>query len=373
MNPTLTGIGGNPVPLYEFSSLPSIAIEAEAAVYRVENDLLRESSNIQDKNDRGHYKRLVLREKDSLIAKIKTMRATGMPVQAIKEEVNRAIVQLETSARQFIAGCEGSQSVNASVADQFAAITARTNTSSQLQFAAFTPPSSSSTADKVRTAIREGAKLSAREDVGSSLALLRAGAAVADGVGYVVSAGAKKVCAINSTTQQVCQGAANVATTVLQATGLDEAYTNLTSTADDSISGRMENELSIPRQEVAQGLTDAVTVASGAVVGTVVHKVTSAVGIGNAVPRSVIGFINDEAGAVKLPNLKSLLSKDMVDAFKGLGYKIVPGGGKGSHTKLAKEGYPAAIIPNKRELPNGTANSIWKTYKDAKVQFDSHQ
>ena len=364
MNPTLTGIGGNPVPLYELSSLPSTPIEAEATVYRVENDLLREGSNIQDKNDRGHYKRLVLREKDNLIAKIKTMRATGMPVQAIKEEVNRAIVQLETSARQFIAGCERSQRVNASVADQFAAIAARTNASSHLQFAAFTPPSCNSTADKVRTAIIGGAKLGAREDISSTLAMLRAGAAVADGVGYVVSAAAKKVCAINPTTQQVCQGAADAFTTVVQATGLDEAYTNLTSTADDSISGRMENELSIPRQEVAQGLAAVATMS--------VHSVLRTVPISRIKGR-VVEFIHDEAGAVKLPNFKSLLSKDMVDAFKDLGYNIVPGGGKGSHTKLIKEEYPMAIIPHKRELPNGTASMIWKTYKDAKVKFDSNQ
>lgn len=87
----------------------------------------------------------------------------------------------------------------------------------------------------------------------------------------------------------------------------------------------------------------------------------------------VVEFIHDEAGAVKLPNFKSLLSKDMVDAFKGLGYTVVPGGGKGSHTKLTKEGYLMAIIPHKRELPNGTAREIWKTYKVAKAKFDSNQ
>jgi predicted RNA binding protein YcfA (HicA-like mRNA interferase family) len=366
MNSTLTGIGGNPVLLYELSSQPSTSIEAEAAVYRIENDLLREGSNIRDKNDRRHYKRLVLREKDNLIAKIKTMRATGMPVQAIKEEVNRAIVQLETSARQFIAGCERSQRVNATVTDQFAAIAARTNASSQLQFDAFTPPSSNSNADKVRTTIIGGAKLGAREDISSTLAMLRVGAAVADGVGYVVSAAAKKVCAINPTTQQVCQGAADAVTTVVQATGLDEAYRNLISTANDRISERMENELSIPRQEVAQGLTDAVTVAT-MYVPSVLRTVPT-----SRIKGRVVEFIHDEAGAVKLPNFKSLLSKDMVDAFKGLGYNIVSGG-KGSHTKLTKDGYPMAIIPHKRELPNGTASMIWKTYKDAKVKFDSNQ
>jgi hypothetical protein len=45
--------------------------------------------------------------------------------------------------------------------------------------------------------------------------------------------------------------------------------------------------------------------------------------------------------------------------FYDKGYELVPGGGKGSHWKLAK-GNKTVIIPNHRELRKGMEHSLRK-------------
>lgn len=105
-----------------------------------------------------------------------------------------------------------------------------------------------------------------------------------EGVGYVISATASRVCNINSTTQQACQrtvevanqvGAAiqNTAQTLLQVTGMEETvnqvYRDLTSADDQSVSARIENVTGIPRGEIRQGISDAAVLGSVAVQGAV--------------------------------------------------------------------------------------------------------
>lgn len=57
--------------------------------------------------------------------------------------------------------------------------------------------------------------------------------------------------------------------------------------------------------------------------------------------------------------------KEMRKLFLDAGYKLVPGGGKGSHWKLKKKGCPMAIIPNHRTLKPGTEHSLKKILKEA--------
>lgn len=45
------------------------------------------------------------------------------------------------------------------------------------------------------------------------------------------------------------------------------------------------------------------------------------------------------------------------------GWELVPGGGKGSHFKLVKEGEVPAIIPDHRELSKGLEHSLRKKLK----------
>lgn len=52
--------------------------------------------------------------------------------------------------------------------------------------------------------------------------------------------------------------------------------------------------------------------------------------------------------------------KDMRKLFYEVGYELVPGGGKGSHWKLKKKGCPTVIIPNHKELANGTEHALKK-------------
>lgn len=46
--------------------------------------------------------------------------------------------------------------------------------------------------------------------------------------------------------------------------------------------------------------------------------------------------------------------------FYKMGYELVPGGGKGSHWKLKKKGFPTVIIPNHDELSKGTEHALRK-------------
>lgn len=126
-----------------------------------------------------------------------------------------------------------------------------------------------------------------------------------------------------------------------------------------------EERLGIPKKMTMQYHRDM----ESSVVNSIVALPIMALGMkipGGNLKGRIADFIRDESGAVKVPNLKSRISKEMVDAFEDIGYAKVTGGGKGSHTKLVKPGYPMAIIPHERELPKGTAHSIWKTYQQAK-------
>lgn len=57
--------------------------------------------------------------------------------------------------------------------------------------------------------------------------------------------------------------------------------------------------------------------------------------------------------------------KDMCKLFQKAGYEIVPGG-KGSHMKLKKKGFPTVIIPHHKELKPGTEHSLRKILEKAK-------
>ena len=58
--------------------------------------------------------------------------------------------------------------------------------------------------------------------------------------------------------------------------------------------------------------------------------------------------------------------KELRKLFLKAGYKVVSGGGKGSHWKLKKPGYPTVIIPNHKELATGTEHSLKKLLKKGK-------
>lgn len=51
--------------------------------------------------------------------------------------------------------------------------------------------------------------------------------------------------------------------------------------------------------------------------------------------------------------------KEMRKLFVKTGYEIVQGG-KGSHWKLKKKGYPTVIIPDHKELKTGTEHALRK-------------
>ena len=57
--------------------------------------------------------------------------------------------------------------------------------------------------------------------------------------------------------------------------------------------------------------------------------------------------------------------KGMRKLFLKAGYKVDPGGGKGSHWKLKKPGKPTVIIPDHKTLKPGTEHSLKKLLKDA--------
>lgn len=54
-----------------------------------------------------------------------------------------------------------------------------------------------------------------------------------------------------------------------------------------------------------------------------------------------------------------LSGKDMMKLFFEKGYELVTGG-KGSHLKLKKKNNPTVIIPNHKELKNGTEHALRK-------------
>lgn len=57
--------------------------------------------------------------------------------------------------------------------------------------------------------------------------------------------------------------------------------------------------------------------------------------------------------------------KDLCKLFEKVGYKLVSGG-KGSHMKLKKKGYPTIIIPDHKELKKGLEHALIKFLKTNK-------
>lgn len=57
--------------------------------------------------------------------------------------------------------------------------------------------------------------------------------------------------------------------------------------------------------------------------------------------------------------------KELSKLFQKAGYILVPGG-KGSHIKLKKKGYPTVIIPDHRELKKGTEHALRKLLDNKK-------
>ena len=55
----------------------------------------------------------------------------------------------------------------------------------------------------------------------------------------------------------------------------------------------------------------------------------------------------------------------MCKLFLRAGYEIVPGG-KGSHMKLKKKGFPTVIIPNHKELKKGLEHALRKLLEKVK-------
>ncbi len=55
--------------------------------------------------------------------------------------------------------------------------------------------------------------------------------------------------------------------------------------------------------------------------------------------------------------------KEMCRLFLEMGYTIVPGGGKGSHIKLKKDGCPTIIIPRHNQLTKKTEHTLRKALK----------
>lgn len=58
--------------------------------------------------------------------------------------------------------------------------------------------------------------------------------------------------------------------------------------------------------------------------------------------------------------------KELRKLFYDAGYELVPGGGKGSHWKLKKNGDPTVIIPNHKELKKGTEHALRKILEEVK-------
>ncbi len=59
--------------------------------------------------------------------------------------------------------------------------------------------------------------------------------------------------------------------------------------------------------------------------------------------------------------------KELAKLFIRIGYEIVSGG-KGSHLKLKKAGYPTIIIPNHKELKKGLEHDLRKTLESIKEE-----
>ena len=57
--------------------------------------------------------------------------------------------------------------------------------------------------------------------------------------------------------------------------------------------------------------------------------------------------------------------KEMCKLFQKKGYKIISGG-KGSHLKLKKSGFPTVIIPNHKELKIGMESALRKLLQSIK-------
>lgn len=63
-----------------------------------------------------------------------------------------------------------------------------------------------------------------------------------------------------------------------------------------------------------------------------------------------------------------LSGKEMRKLFYEFGYELVHGG-KGSHWKLKKKGYPTVIIPNHDELKKGTEHALKKILEKVRKEL----
>lgn len=77
----------------------------------------------------------------------------------------------------------------------------------------------------------------------------------------------------------------------------------------------------------------------------------------NLILPNIIGIISYNIFlGVSMP----ISGKELAKLFIKAGYEIVTGG-KGSHMKLKKAGFPTVIIPNHRELKTGLEHALRKT------------
>ncbi len=61
-------------------------------------------------------------------------------------------------------------------------------------------------------------------------------------------------------------------------------------------------------------------------------------------------------------NLPIISGREAVRAFEKVGFRLVPGRGKGSHMVMAKPDFPAILtIPDHRELKRGLLRALIRT------------
>lgn len=97
------------------------------------------------------------------------------------------------------------------------------------------------------------------------------------------------------------------------------------------------------------------------------NPIPKEIGKRSSVTNLIRRFLKDDSGKVlMLPTKKpaQISSKEMIHYFERAGFKVVSGG-KGSHTKMQKTGFPMVIVPMERELPRGTVNNLWKILQKA--------
>lgn len=126
-----------------------------------------------------------------------------------------------------------------------------------------------------------------------------------------------------------------------------KAVQPLTSTANEISSP--QNIVKIPKVEVSHQLSKS---SSSRVISE--NRLTSG--------SSIFISPRKKVQTVKIPGKAPTSAKEMIKLFTDIGYKIKKGNA-GSHLKLIRESSPSIVIPWHKELPKGTANSLFKKYK----------